>query len=305
MDLIVGLAGGAIGAVLAGMGFILLRLASVPSDVARHDRRVAAIDEDLERWVADEHRKLRQELLRVTSDYAAKGLLASSLCLGRRGEEKTLVLQRYRDRRSESERALADLIAEEGWPHELWRRCRKLSGLALSAPDRVEPVIDEWRVTPSLSDMTNHEKVYDPTHWTTPDLLADIVDRPLEGEVVPLVRPPFQVEVHSAWRPSSPALREEPDIFEATVVAINISNQPLYVEALGVIAATEPAWEARSYRREGDVREVPAGGVVSLVVSEDMTDFNMRSGVRGFAQLTTGFGVYGPVCMPTAPTDVE
>jgi len=61
-DILIALAGGAIGAILAGLAFVLLRLSAIPGDVARHDRRCAALNEDLERWVADDHRKLRQEL---------------------------------------------------------------------------------------------------------------------------------------------------------------------------------------------------------------------------------------------------
>jgi hypothetical protein len=50
-DLLIAFAGGAIVEVLAGIGFVAVRLSAVPGDVARRDRRAAALDEDLERWV--------------------------------------------------------------------------------------------------------------------------------------------------------------------------------------------------------------------------------------------------------------
>jgi hypothetical protein len=133
-DLLIALAGGAIGAVVAGLGFVAVRLSAVPGDVAVHDRRAAALDQDLERWVADDHRRLRQELSRIRNTLAAKGQLHSGAMLDSLAYAKTGALQRYRDRRSESERALADLIAEEGWPHERWRRLRKLPRRSSSTP---------------------------------------------------------------------------------------------------------------------------------------------------------------------------
>lgn len=179
-DLVIALAGGAIGAVLAAIGFLALRLSTVPGDVGRHDRRTAALDEDLERWVADDHRKLRQELSRIVNDYAGRGLLYSGALMSALAGAKTRALQRYRDRRAESERAFADLLAEESWPHTVWRALTRQVALTLRAPDRVEPVIDEWRKPVKRFGM-GPVAVYDPTRWTTEDLLRDIRERPLES----------------------------------------------------------------------------------------------------------------------------
>jgi hypothetical protein len=177
--LITALAGGAIGAVLAGLGFVLVRLSAVPSDVARHDRRARALDEDLERWVADDHRKLRQELAGIRNDYAARGLQYSGAILSALAEAKTRALQRYRDRRSESERALADLDAAEAWPHAVWRFARRRPALALRAPDRVEPVIADWRAPVASAGMSDQAPIHDPTDWTTEDLLREVAEQPL------------------------------------------------------------------------------------------------------------------------------
>jgi len=94
-----GLAGGAIGAIVAGVGFLVLRLSAAPADVDRHDRQARALDEDLERWVADDHRKLRQELSGIVNDHSSRGLPYSGILLSALAEAKTGALQRYRDRR--------------------------------------------------------------------------------------------------------------------------------------------------------------------------------------------------------------
>jgi hypothetical protein len=183
-DLLTALAGGAIGAVLAGIAFTILRLAAVPSDVATHDRRAAALNEDLERWVADDHRKLRQELSGIKNDSAAKGLLYSGQLLVATAEAKTRALQRYRDRETEARRALADLVSAEAWPHAVWRRVAHKPPLALTAPDTVQPVIDDWRAPAAVHPVMNDEcPVYDPTAFSTADLLREVREKPLGGPV--------------------------------------------------------------------------------------------------------------------------
>jgi hypothetical protein len=99
-----------------------------------HDRRAVALDEDLERWVAGDHRTFRQELDRNDQRVRSEGPRLQRAHLAARAEVKTRALQRYRDRCSESQRALADLVAAEGWFHESWRRLKKLPDLRLIAP---------------------------------------------------------------------------------------------------------------------------------------------------------------------------
>ena len=178
-ELLVALAGGAIGAFLAGLGIALLRLSAVPSDADRHDRRARALDEDLEAWVADDHRELRQAIGGILNDYAARNLLYSGARLAAIAEAKTSTLQRYRDWRAATERAFADLGAEESWMHAIWRVLSRRGKLALRSFDRVEPVIDEWRTDVKRFGMGS-ARVYDPTRWSTDDLLRDVKERPLE-----------------------------------------------------------------------------------------------------------------------------
>jgi hypothetical protein len=214
-----------------------------------------------------------------------------------RAELKTAALQRYRDRRSESERALADLEAEEGWAHEVWRRWKKLPALELSALRHIDLVIDEWRRPASASETSDEREVDDPTRWTFEDLLVDVRGRPLEDPEEPGVSSLLRIKVREAW--SQPDRRSQDKVFEATVVAINISDQPVYVEVLGVESLTGSA--GFDDRVTGKVRKVPSGGNVSLAVVEHEAGFDMRSGVRGFAELATGPRVYSELIVPTEP----
>jgi hypothetical protein len=91
------LAGGAIGSILVGLAWVGARLWAVPADVRAHDREAAFINEGLEIWVADDYRKLRQELNGITNELAGRGLLNSGIHGAQRSEAKTRYLHRYRD----------------------------------------------------------------------------------------------------------------------------------------------------------------------------------------------------------------
>lgn len=176
-ELVIGLAGGAIGSLLTYVG----RVTAVPAEVARHDRQLRAQLEDLERWVWDEHRKLRQELNGITNNMAARELLYSGAHGGARAEAKTGALHRYRDRRSVKDRAVAEVLAAESWPHDLWRLVRRNSLIRdVSASFDGGTVIDEWR-----KPVTRHggEPItpFDPTRPNVvEELIADLFTNPLD-----------------------------------------------------------------------------------------------------------------------------
>jgi len=77
---------------------------------------------------------------------------------------------------------LADLIAEESWAHERWRRWKRLPDLALHVSERVEPIIDAWRAPAAAvpAHVGSRTTVHDPTRWTTEDLIKDVRENPLE-----------------------------------------------------------------------------------------------------------------------------
>jgi hypothetical protein len=173
------LAGGAIGSILVGLAWAGARLYALPGDVRAHDREAAFVNESLEIWVADDYRKLRQELDRITNDLAARGLLNSGIHGAQRSEAKTRCLHRCRDHLHQAKRRIEDLQRHEGWLHAAWRRLRRLPELALTAPERVAPVLDDIRKR-----TTRHggepAQVHDPTRFKLDDLLRQIKERPLE-----------------------------------------------------------------------------------------------------------------------------
>lgn len=144
-DLLIALAGGAIGSLITGSLAVGARVATISAEVDRHDRLASALAEDLDRWVWDTHHTLRQELNGITNDMAARGLLQSGAHGGARAEAKTRALRRYRDRLSETERAFAELLAQESRRHDLWRRLRQRPKLKLNEPADASYVVDEWR----------------------------------------------------------------------------------------------------------------------------------------------------------------
>lgn len=175
---LVALAGGAIGAVLAGLAWAVLRLASIPSDLRTHDFAVRVLNEDLELWVADTYRELKQELARIKN--TAGNQLTAGSHLNRRAAAKTLVLHRWRDRLHEAERELVSVQARESWVHGIWRRARPQhrDELELFAFGRIEPVIEEFRRQVEIPGGATAE-VRDPTRFTLDDLLAELANSPL------------------------------------------------------------------------------------------------------------------------------
>ena len=99
-----------------------------------------------------------------------------------RSPSKTRALQRYRDRLSQSERALADLTAEESWPHAAWRKVTPRKTFALIAPEALAPIVNGWRAPTRVSGMLDEAPVYDPTSLTIDDLIKDVRERPLDGQ---------------------------------------------------------------------------------------------------------------------------
>ena len=169
------LASGAVGAIGTAIGAYVFRLAAIGADVDRHDRRARALDEVLERWVMDGHRRLEAELKNLVEDHNARNALYSGHALADVAEARTRALQRYRDRLSESERALFDMLAEEFWLHSAYRWLRR-SALELRAPRCVDAVVDRWRADAEIAGMADAARVYDPTRVSLEDFVASLRD---------------------------------------------------------------------------------------------------------------------------------
>ncbi|HWP32443.1 MAG TPA: hypothetical protein VNL97_01720 [Solirubrobacterales bacterium] len=170
--LLIALAGGAVGAVLTGLAWLAVRLASVPGDLRAHDYAIKVLNEDVELWVADTYQELAQELRRISN---TQGLhIEDGSHLNARSAAKTQTLHRWRDRLHTAERDLVAVQGQERWYHRLWRHLPGYEDeLALTSAERVEPVITEFRrdvETPGGQSAA----VRDPTHFSLDDLLSEI-----------------------------------------------------------------------------------------------------------------------------------
>ncbi len=172
------LAGGAIGSILVGFAWALVRLYAVPGEVDRHDDEAAFIDDTLALWIGDEYRYLRQEVEHITNDMAARGLLHSGIHGIQRSEAKTQFLHRYRDRLQDAKRERADLYRVEAWPHAIWRRWARKPPRKLTVQGSLRPVIDDVRRVTTTGG--SRVMVHDPTRSEVDDLLDLVRRAPLE-----------------------------------------------------------------------------------------------------------------------------
>jgi hypothetical protein len=179
--LVSALAGGAVGAAIAG-------LARVPAQVRSHNRLVGEYDEELGNWVADESVRLERELKRVTRRFAesdAQGEAAHARALAQVKEES---LRAYRDSLLTAEQQRRALRDSEGWQHDLWRWVTVRGQLPpLRVPRKVNPIIESWREPVSFGQVS--ARVSDPTRRDLDEILAELAERrasaegrPREGE---------------------------------------------------------------------------------------------------------------------------
>jgi hypothetical protein len=172
--LVSALAGGAVGAAIAG-------LARVPAQVRSHNRLVGEYDEELGNWVADESVRLQRELKRVTRRFAesdAQGEAAHARALAQVKEES---LRAYRDSLLTAEQQRRALRDSEGWQHDLWRWVTVRGQLPpLRVPRKVAPLIDTWREPVSFGQVS--AQVSDPTRRDLDEILAELAERQASAE---------------------------------------------------------------------------------------------------------------------------
>jgi hypothetical protein len=180
----IALAGGAIGVLLTGIAWCLVKAAGVPGDIRRHDFEARVVNEDLELWAIDEYRNLRREL-RIIENSPPKGQpdwIYSGAYGNARSATKSAALHRWRVRLHAAERSIVEIESMENRSHRLLRRRRSPEGLALRAAARVEPIIDEFR-QPITRHGQDHVKVFDPTTVQLDDVIRGIRESPLEPAV--------------------------------------------------------------------------------------------------------------------------
>jgi hypothetical protein len=136
-------AAGAAGSVLT----MLTRYTAIPAQVRHHDRQVADIDGDLDRFAADECARLMSIVYAIrfpnhTEDDGRPKVVVALEC----GQAVARSMQLYRDEETARIRERRELAASEGWAHWTWRRLHPRLGpfSALSTPERAACLLDRW-----------------------------------------------------------------------------------------------------------------------------------------------------------------
>lgn len=165
-----------LGGISGSLFLLLIRALAIPLEIQSHDRAVQERDRDLEQWVADDHLRLKRQLARIVNDLAASGGLSSGAAGVSLGQAKERALHAYRDQEAAAHRDLARIYDREGWAHLLYRRVRKRPQLCLTAPNRVRPVLDVWRlpITRHLGPGDEPQPILDPTTRSLDDVHQEL-----------------------------------------------------------------------------------------------------------------------------------
>jgi hypothetical protein len=174
------LAGGAIGSLVTLAATAGVRFYAARGEIETHDRLVDDLNEDLERWVVDDTARLVRELRDLRNDLNKRNAFYSGEYGFQLGTAKERALQAYRDQETRASREAATIPDREGWMHEFWRRWRRKPRHELTAPSRVKPVVDLWRLTPSkhLQPEETPPPVDDPSARTLDEVIDDVTADP-------------------------------------------------------------------------------------------------------------------------------
>lgn len=177
-ELLIGLAGGAIGAVLAAAFAQAGRAWTAFGEVTLHDEEAAERNRRLVTWADDRTRVVIIEMDRRTQDLSGRGLLYSGIHGAAVAEAKADALHEYRDQEEQAKIDLARLRAKEAAWHFVWRRLRGRPAPSLTAREQVEPFLERWRepVTRHGSGAGDSVTPLDRTTRTRDDALAELPD---------------------------------------------------------------------------------------------------------------------------------
>jgi hypothetical protein len=146
-ELVTALAGGAIGSLItAGV-----RYAAIPSEVRQHDRQIAEIDWDLDRFAADEYARLRNVVLpEVLPPTGVTHLVLepNARTPPERAKQYTNAIaysiQLYRDHEHGRITQYVDIVASEKWAHKVWRLIESRPIPSLKTPLSAARFLDRW-----------------------------------------------------------------------------------------------------------------------------------------------------------------
>lgn len=172
------MAGGAIGALLAGLLAQAGRAWAAWGEVSLHDEEATERNARLVVWVDDRTRILLIEMDRTSNELVARGQLYSGAHGGELAHLKAQALHDYRDELARTRIDLSRLRAREGAWHWLWRKLRRNPTPRLTADTlrNIEPFLERWR-----EPVTRHESGAGPgappldrTSRTTGEALAEL-----------------------------------------------------------------------------------------------------------------------------------
>ncbi|HEY0392644.1 MAG TPA: hypothetical protein VGC63_13135 [Solirubrobacterales bacterium] len=172
-DLLIGLAGGAIGAVVAGAFVQAGRAWLAWGEVTLHDFEASERNRRLRIWVDDRTRELAQEISGISNRLASDGLLYSGAHGAAVTGAKAKALHQYRDEEEATTIDLMTLRASEGAWHSFWRVLRRRGAPTLTAGAEVEPFLDRWR-EPVSRHGSDAVTPLDRTRRTFDDALAEL-----------------------------------------------------------------------------------------------------------------------------------
>ncbi len=176
------IAAGAVGSALT----MLARLSAVPGEVISHDRSVEDVDNDLNRFAADEYVRLAFRLREIRfpggEDPAVSEREVSREC----AIAVVQSTQLYRDEQTARIREVRDILASETLAHRLWRNVRGRPVRVLETPALATELLDKWQtLVPAFDDGQRLVRLIDPRERTigrvAPELEANM-DRPNESD---------------------------------------------------------------------------------------------------------------------------
>jgi hypothetical protein len=151
-QLVIALAGGAVGSVLTAVSTAVIRYGAVPAEVRHNDRQIAEIDRDLDRFAADEYTRLRNvELPKLLHQGGLEKWTAASDRSITMAREWALMIswsmQLYRDHENAQMTTYREIVASEGRLHWAYRRIhpRHKRLAELTTPERAAAFLDRWR----------------------------------------------------------------------------------------------------------------------------------------------------------------
>jgi hypothetical protein len=144
-ELLIGLAGGAIGSVLAFLFAQGGRAASARSEIDFHSQQARIRNDQLVVWVDDRTQALEVEMRGFTNRKAEDGQLYSGSHGSGLAHLKEQALHEYRDERWRAEIDIAQIQSQESGWHSFWRFIRRKPRPRITVDDAVGPFLDRWR----------------------------------------------------------------------------------------------------------------------------------------------------------------